>query len=544
MATMDIFNGSAFNTTALTGQINRVDYKPGFLGSLGLFRAMPVRTRTILVEMRDGRLQLIPTSAIGAPPKELSPDDRSAVPLKTTRLAEGFTLYAEEVQGVRAFGSESETIQVQAEYLRRMARVREDMELTHEHHRMGALMGTLLDADGTTVIYDFYEEFGLTRPAVIQWNLDSESFNIRGAAAALVRDMSTKSRGAINQSTTVHALAGDEFYDKLVSHPKVERTYLNYQAAAELRGNGNPYGTFQFGGVTWHNYRGTDDGTTISVPADQARFFPVGATDVFVKAQAPAEFMPYVNTPGLDTYAMNIRDLQRDAWVRGDPGGGRTGSPAADREGLMASLRAQIEELIAKLEPRVREAFEAAVADLRNGVQMRLLVERLERQDIEGAIEAQNLDPGAYTQFRQALNQAFTEGGVLQSANIPQPPGGRVVFRFDVADPKAEQVLREVAADRVVGLVDADRQTARAAILSGFQQGQHPNRIALDLAGRVGKGQNQRSGGIIGLSEPQAGHVASMRARLLSGDPDEMRKVLEMTRRDKAVRPGHPEGNR
>ena len=318
MATMDIFNGSAFHTTALTGQINRVDFKPGFLGSLNLFRAMPVRTRTIFVDMRDGRLQLIPTSAIGAPPKELSPDDRSAVPLKTTRLAEGFTLYAEEVQGVRAFGSESEVVQVQAEYLRRMARVREDMELTHEHHRMGALMGVLLDADCTTVIYDFFEEFGITKPAVIRWNLDSPTWNPRQASTDLVRDLATKSRGAINQTTQIHALAGNEFFDKLTTHPMVERTYLNTQAASELRGNTNPYGSFTFGGITYHNYRGTDDGTTISVPADQARFFPVGANDVFQKAQAPAEFMPYVNTPGLDTYAINIRDLQRDAWVRGE----------------------------------------------------------------------------------------------------------------------------------------------------------------------------------------------------------------------------------
>ncbi|MBU4609142.1 major capsid protein [Achromobacter sp. GG226] len=318
MATMDIFNGSAFNTTSLTGQINRVDYAPGFLGALNLFRPEPVRSRTIFVDVRDGGLQLIPTSAIGAPPKELSPDNRSAVPLKTVRLAEGFTMYAEELQGIRAFGSESETVQVQAEYLRRMARVRQDMELTHEHHRMGALMGTLLDADGTTVIYDFYTEFGLTRPAPVVWNLSSPTFNIRGAAAALVRSMVTGSRGAMTTGSTVHAIVGDEFYDKLVSHPMVERTYLNWQAAADLRNNGNPFGDFTFAGITFHNYRGTDDGTTIAVAADEARFFPVGAQDVFVHAMAPAEFMPYVNTPGLDTYAINIVDRDRQAWTRGE----------------------------------------------------------------------------------------------------------------------------------------------------------------------------------------------------------------------------------
>lgn len=316
MASMDIFNGSAFNTTSLTAAINRTPFKPQMLGSLGLFEAVPVRTRTVFIDARDGGITLIPTSAIGAPPKELEPDNRTAIPLRTVRLAEGFTLYAEEVQGVRAFGSETETVQVQAEYLRRMARVRDDMELTHEHHRLGALQGKLLDADGTTVIYDFFEQFGISEPAAIDFELDTASTNIRGKCSQVIRAMALAGRGAMVPGATVHALVGDEFFDKLISHPQVERTYLNWAAAADLRQD-LTYQAFSFGGITFHNYRGTDDGV-VGVEADEAVFFPVGARDVFKKAQAPAEFEPFVNTPGLDTYAINFRDLQRNAWVRGE----------------------------------------------------------------------------------------------------------------------------------------------------------------------------------------------------------------------------------
>lgn len=316
MATMDIFNGSAFNTTALTGTINRTPFKPQLLGSLGLFEVMPVRTRTVFIDMRDGGMKLIPTSAIGAPPKELTPDNRSAVPVQTTRLAEGFTLYAEEIQGVRAFGTESETTQVQAEYLRRMQRVRDDMELTHEHHRLGALQGKLLDADGSTVIYDFFDLFDIAEPAVIDFDLDTTTTNVRAKCSQVIRAMATAGKGAMVPGATVHALVGDEFFDKLISHPQVERTYLNWSAAAELRTD-LTYQAFSFGGITFHNYRGTDDGE-IGIEANEAVFFPVGARDVFKKAQAPAEFEPYVNTPGLDTYAINFRDLQRNAWVRGE----------------------------------------------------------------------------------------------------------------------------------------------------------------------------------------------------------------------------------
>lgn len=320
MASMDIFNSSAFSMTSLTGAINKVGYKPQLLGSLGIFDPMPVRTRTVFVDRREGALVLIPSSPIGAPPKELQVDPRTAVPLKTTRLAEGFTLYAEEIQGIRAFGSDSEFAQVQTEYLRRMASVRDDMDLTHEYHRLGALQGLLLDADGTTVIYNYFTEFGVTEAGAIDFNLDAASpaaGAVRMKCAEVVRAMSRSAGGAFTPGTTIHALAGDAFFDALVSHTEVEKTYLNWAAAADLRQD-RTWQAFTYGGITWHNYRGTDDNSTVAIDTDEAKFFPVGAKDVFKKAMAPAEFGPYVNTLGQDTYAMNIPDRDRQAWTRGE----------------------------------------------------------------------------------------------------------------------------------------------------------------------------------------------------------------------------------
>ncbi|WP_449395579.1 major capsid protein [Devosia riboflavina] len=320
MASMDIFNGSAFSMTSLTGAVSKIGYKPQLLGDLGIFEPMPVRTRTVFVDRREGKLTLIPSSPVGAPPKELVVDPRNAVPLKTTRLAEGFTLYAEEIQGIRAFGTETEFAQVQTEYLRRMASVRDDMELTHEYHRLGALQGLLLDADGSTVIYNYFTEFGVNQPAAIDFDLDNASpvpGAVRNKCAEVIRGMQRSAGGAFTPATTVHALVGDAFYDALIRHPEVEKTYLNWAAAADLRGD-RSFQSFTFGGITWHNYRGTDDNSTVAIATDEAKFFPVGARDVFKKAMAPAEFGPYVNTLGQDTYAMNIPDRDRQAWTRGE----------------------------------------------------------------------------------------------------------------------------------------------------------------------------------------------------------------------------------
>jgi len=276
-----------------------------------------VRTRTVFVDQRDGNLTLIPTSPTGSAPSNLAEDNRDAVPFKTTRLAKSFTLYAEEIQGIRAFGSETELEQVQGEYLRRLARVRADIELTHENHRLGALQGKLLDSDGSTVIYDYFAQFGVSEAAATNFALDVEATDVRGICNGIVRSMARSSKGAFTSGTTVHALAGDTFYDLLIKHKQVVDTFLGYAAAADLR-QGNAFQAFTFGGITFHNYRGTDDNSTVAVATGEAKFFPIGANGVFKKAMAPAEFGPFVNTLGLDNYAMNIPDRDRQAFTKGE----------------------------------------------------------------------------------------------------------------------------------------------------------------------------------------------------------------------------------
>lgn len=317
MATMDIFKNSAFSMTSLTGTIEKMAYVPQTLGQLNIFEPMPTRTRSVFVERRENGVSLIPTSATGAPPEELVKDDRDLVTLRTTRLAKAFTLYAAEIQDIRQFGSETELMQVQAEYLRRMAQVRQDLDLTHEYHRLGALQGKLLDSDGTTVIYNYFTEFGITEPATVEFEFSDATFNVRLACHALIRAMVRGSGGAITPASTIHALVGDNFFDQLIEHPMVKTSYLNWQAAAELRSN-KAFGDFEFGGITWHNYRGTDDNSTVAIPTNGAHFFPVNARGVFKKAMAPAEFGPYINTPGVDVYALNILDRDRQAWTRGE----------------------------------------------------------------------------------------------------------------------------------------------------------------------------------------------------------------------------------
>lgn len=317
MATMNIFNAPEFSVTSLSGMVEKLPYAPSLLGSLNLFEPMPVRTRNIMIERRDGGLQLIQTSADGAPPEVLEGDDRDMVMLRTTRLTKRFTLYAHELDGIRAFGSETELMSVQTEYQRRAARLKADMSVTHEHHRMGALQGVLMDADGTSVIRDYFEEFEVDRPAVVNIDFRRSATGLRMKLNQIAREVIRTSGGAVTEGTELHVLIGDAAYDSLITHPEVERLYLNWSAASELAGR-KIFDSFRFGGFVWHNYRGTDDGSTIGVPTNGGRMFPVGARDVFKKAMAPLETLDFLGTMGQDTYMLNVPDRDRNMFTKGE----------------------------------------------------------------------------------------------------------------------------------------------------------------------------------------------------------------------------------
>lgn len=323
MAIMDLFNNPFFASPQLTATIERVNYAPQYLGTLGIFEPRPINSRALWIAQRGTSLVMIPTSPLGAPPRELDPDEHNAVALRTTRLAKGFTMYATEIEGLLPFGAQPGATAgfttVAAEYTRRMAKLQAERELTEEFHRLGAVQGVLLDADGTTVIYDFYDEFGITRPATITLDLANTTtpINIKLAMNEFLRDYIRTSGGAITGATRIHALAGDDFYDALITHPGVEKYYANTVAMQQLRDAGAPFESFAWGGITWHNYRGTDDNTTIAIPPDEARVFPIGA-GIFQKAMSPAEFDPYINTMGRDFYALNIPDRERGAFTRGE----------------------------------------------------------------------------------------------------------------------------------------------------------------------------------------------------------------------------------
>jgi hypothetical protein len=310
---MDVFKADAFSMESLLGVVESIDFKPQFLGSLGIFRDNPVSTRVVTVESRDNALSLIQTSAIGAPLAQLSDDKAKVRNFSTVRLAKQSRILASQIQGIRAFGTESELKQVQTEVARRIKRLRDDLELTLEYHRLGAVQGILLDADASE-LYDYFDEFGVSQPTAVNFAFGVSSGIRRTIEEQIARPMIRAAKGAFTVGSRIVALVGDDFWDQLVNHTEVRSTFINWEAAANLR-DGTAFGMFRYGGVDWFNYRGTDDGSTVGIATNEAKFF-IDAPDIFEVAWAPGESFEAVNRPGVPVIALVLPDTSgRDAFV-------------------------------------------------------------------------------------------------------------------------------------------------------------------------------------------------------------------------------------
>ena len=334
MAILDVFDGDAFTSVSLTAAVERTPYLPTGLGTLRIFQPKPIMTKALAVEQREGRLVVIPTTERGGPVTERITEKRQARYFEAPRLAHGDTVKASELMGVREFGSETQMMSVQKEVGRRLngsTGLLKSMEFTWERHRLSAVQGKLLDADGT-VLFNWFNEFNIPQPGPVAFNLAAKtSGSLRLTCNQMVRTMIRAARGAFGPGSRVIGLCGDLFWDNLVTHPDVTATYLNWVQAQELRKGmaffgdkgANPVSSnpgilspMPFGDIEWVNYRGSDDLETIAIPPSQAIFFPEGADDVFTVAWAPHDNEEWLNTLGKPTYILPIKDRDRRAWWR------------------------------------------------------------------------------------------------------------------------------------------------------------------------------------------------------------------------------------
>jgi hypothetical protein len=325
MPSLNVFDSDAFGVVSMTDAINKVPFTPGLIGSLGIFEEFGITTTSVLIEEQEGSLSLIPVTPRGAPAVKNKHNKRTARALIAPHLALEDEVQADEVQNVRAFGSETATQSVMGVVNGRLAEMAGKMDATLEHMRIGALKGQVLDADGSTVLLDLFTAFGVSQIAEKDFNLDGTADECKLMCHEVWRNIRDE-LGALSMGG-IWGLCSSQFFDALVTKDEVKAAYDRWQArvgqfinvqggqAGDFLRAGLVEQTVFFGGILFQEYRGEVNGVKF-VADNKAHFFPVGVPGLYRTAYAPADFEETVNTVGLPRYSKTARDMEFNRFVR------------------------------------------------------------------------------------------------------------------------------------------------------------------------------------------------------------------------------------
>lgn len=300
---LDVFSDNAFSLTELTAAVNAQPFVPGQVGNLGIYQWDGVYTTDLVIEEQKGVLTLVAPSPRGGPGETIPKEGRKIRKLMIPHLQRDDAVMAEEVQGVRAFGTENQVESVLDRVVERSMIHFRDFDATREHMMVGGIKGVVLDKNGS-VIHNLFNEFNVAAPDPVYFNLDDatpESGVLRDTCDTIIETIEDELGAGTYDH--IHAICGRQAYKKLFRHPEVIDSYLNTVEAAFLR-QGLPR-TFPFGDITFERYR-TGSGLASFIDDDEIRFFPVGTSGLFLGRFAPADYNETVNTKGLPRYAKVI----------------------------------------------------------------------------------------------------------------------------------------------------------------------------------------------------------------------------------------------
>jgi len=293
MPTLDIFHDDAFSLASLTAAVQDIPYAPSRLGDMNLFAEKPINTLTAMVESEGGVLKLLAASQRGAPAGPVGRGERKLNAFVVPHIQANDRITADEIIGMRAFGTESELETIVRYVGKRLATMVNSVAYTREAHRVAAIQGNYFTAHGDQA--SLFTVFDGARPevAMVLTNADTKlrakCLDVIGAVEDALGGLSY---------TGLTAFCGKNFWADLIEHKAVKETYLASEQAAALRGD--PTGSFEFGGITWTRYRGSSQ---VKIADDEAAVVPTGVTDLFITSLSPADYMETVGTLGLPLYA-------------------------------------------------------------------------------------------------------------------------------------------------------------------------------------------------------------------------------------------------
>lgn len=290
-----------FTAAELTDAINKLPVKP--LRFRPYFKQTSVRTTSVPLDLNQKHIVLVADQPRGTTPDAIAGrgTTRTAKVFGTAHLPQKDLVRPEDIQDVRAFGT-AEPITAETVINDKLQTLKDNIEMTREYHRLGAVKGVVLDADGSTTLLDLFSAFGATKQTqavTIPVADDVQENPVLAAITAAKRKLEAGMGG--NPYQRLECVLGSDAYDMLTGNKWVREFYERWAAYKDTSfGNNDMRRGFTYGGVTFFEASEVVGGLTL-VAAAKGHLFPVGP-GVFEQFNAPADWMSTANTYGLEYY--------------------------------------------------------------------------------------------------------------------------------------------------------------------------------------------------------------------------------------------------
>lgn len=309
-------NDPAFTDDKLTEAINIPPYKTGRAAQLGIFKDTPIATTYVRLGVEEQELTVIPARERGGESNFNMRGDRSFVQFDIPHFPLDDAITPADIQNLTAWGgSTMETLE--DVYNTRLETMRGKHDLTHSYLDWGALNGLVMDGEGK-ILLNLYDKFDLTENSV-DFALDGLETDISAKNREVKALIRKELRGTA--ATGLRVLAGKNFFDRYVEHPRVLEALRDYPGNTANPARDEIEDTFTYAGLTLERideeYKvRMANGTLTSkkaVPDNEAIVVPLG-TPFFKRYIAPPDTLSGANRrPPPDTKVfVSTEDLPHD----------------------------------------------------------------------------------------------------------------------------------------------------------------------------------------------------------------------------------------
>lgn len=192
------------------------------------------------------------------------------------------------------------------------------------------------------------------------------------------------------------------------------------------------------------------------------------------------------------------------------------------RKDALADEKARLEQLLAKMEKKVADAFRTFIQETTSEATVAEVVRLVERGHINSAL---NIVDSRVAQLAGSITNVFQDAATAEAVALVQQVVGTVPISitFDPTNPRAAALMRQERLEFIREFSDEQRTVVRDVIANGLQTGEGMRQIAAGFRASIG------------LTQAQLDTVENYRRLLQRGSADALQRALRDRRFDGSV---------